>query len=381
MSADAGLAAVLAEGAGKLLLEVRSGTGPDGQPPAGGRELGRRGDGVANDYLLERLAAERPGDAVLSEESVDDSARLTGSRVWIIDPLDGSKEYGTPGREDWAVHVALWEKGRGITSAAVAQPALGKVYASHEAYDAQQHAAAVPPQPRIVVSGSRPPIFMDDVAAQLGAEVVTMGSAGAKAMAVVRGEVDAYVHAGGQWEWDSAAPVGVAQAAGLHCSRIDGSELVYNRPHPYLPDLVICRPEIASSLLAAIRTHAPDTADSARVAMAREYVGSLVSHDASKVRLAPDAWRVENGNRTGESGQEIRTELEQGEQYKPIRDIKALEFREWGPNVVARYTLDFGVSPSEVITVHVTEHFDIPGGEIASITAVIEPHERTEGGV
>lgn len=380
MSADASLAAELAEGAGKLLLEVRSGTGPDGQPPASGRELGRRGDGVANDYLLERLTAERPGDAVLSEESVDDSARLTGARVWIIDPLDGSKEYGTSGREDWAVHVALWEKGRGITSAAVAQPALGSVYASHEAYDAHDHSTAGSARLRIVVSGSRPPAFVDDVATELDAEVVTMGSAGAKAMAVVRGEVDAYVHAGGQWEWDSAAPVGVAQAAGLHCSRIDGSELVYNRPHPYLPDLVICRPEIASSLLAAIHTHAPAAADSARVAMAREYIASLVSHDASKVRLAPDAWRVENGRRTGESGPAIRSEVEQGEQYKPIRGINALEFREWDHNVVARYDLDFGASPTAVITVHVTEHFDIPGGEIASITAVIEPYEQTEGG-
>lgn len=376
MSTDARFAADLAEGAGKILLELRACAHHEGTPA--GRELGRRGDAAANDHLLTRLAADRSGDAVLSEESVDDPARATASRVWIIDPLDGSKEYGTPGRDDWAVHVALWERDRGITAAAVAQPALSIVRVSD---DRERGPSGDPERLRIAVSGSRPPAFVDDVAGEVGAEVVTMGSAGAKTLAVLRGDVDAYIHAGGQWEWDSAAPVGVAQAAGLHCSRIDGSELVYNRSHPYLPDLVVCRQEIASVLLAAIRNCAPKTADSGRVAMAREYIESLVSHDATKVRLAPGAWRVENGRRTGESGREIREDLENGEQYKPIRRIRALEFREWDHNVVARYDLEFGVSSSAVITVHVSEYFDIPGGEIESIMAIIEPHRSTEGGV
>ncbi|NMN98965.1 3'(2'),5'-bisphosphate nucleotidase CysQ [Nocardiaceae bacterium YC2-7] len=239
---DARLAAELAAEAGELLLLLRD-------AEAGtidGRELGRKGDNASNVLLLDRLAAERPDDAVLSEESADDKARLTADRVWIIDPLDGSREYGLPDRADWAVHVALWTRGSGIAAAAVAQPALGAVYATDEV-------GAPPPAAgsrlRILVSDSRPPSFTGALEAALGAEIRPMGSAGAKAMAVLRGEAEAYVHAGGQWEWDSAAPVGVALAAGLHCSRIDGSELQYNESHPYLPDLLICRPDLADRIL------------------------------------------------------------------------------------------------------------------------------------
>jgi 3'(2'), 5'-bisphosphate nucleotidase len=159
------------------------------------------------------------------------------------------------GRSDWAVHVALWESGREITAAAVAQPALGAVYSTA---DTAATAATAPladagrRAPLILVSDSRPPAWATPVAAALGGTLAPMGSAGAKTMAVVRGEADAYVHAGGQWEWDSAAPVGVALAAGLHASRIDGAPLLYNQPHPYLPDLVVCRPDLAGSVLAAI---------------------------------------------------------------------------------------------------------------------------------
>ncbi|MFC4002853.1 3'(2'),5'-bisphosphate nucleotidase CysQ [Prauserella oleivorans] len=249
MTTDARVAARLAEEAGRLLLGVRAEAG-DLDP----KKLGRRGDLRANALLLERLAAERPGDAVLSEESADDPARLDADRVWIIDPLDGTREFSRPGRTDWAVHVALWLAGKGIAAAAVAQPALGAVYASDD---------VTPPQRRdgprrILVSDSRPPAFADAVAAQVGAELAPMGSAGAKAMAVLRGEADAYLHAGGQWEWDSAAPVGVVLAAGLHASRIDGTPLEYNAAHPYLPDLLICRPELAEPLLAALAGHARD---------------------------------------------------------------------------------------------------------------------------
>jgi 3'-phosphoadenosine 5'-phosphosulfate (PAPS) 3'-phosphatase len=208
--------------------------------------------------LLAELALARPDDAVLSEESADSDERLAADRVWIIDPLDGTREYGLGGRPDWAVHVALWQVGRGITDAAVAQPALDAVYTS---------AAPLPVTPAppaiVLVSDSRPPAFAANAAAAIGAEVRPMGSAGAKAMAVVRGEAVAYVHAGGQWEWDSAAPVGVALAHGLHASRIDGSPLTYNAAHPYLPDLLICRPEVAPALLAAIAdaAHAADNSE------------------------------------------------------------------------------------------------------------------------
>jgi 3'-phosphoadenosine 5'-phosphosulfate (PAPS) 3'-phosphatase len=240
---DARLAARLAHEAGRLLLKVRESGGPD---------LGARGDAESNAFLLAELAACRPGDAVLSEEAVDDPVRLGADRVWIVDPLDGTREYGLPDRVDWAVHVALWERGRGITAAAVSQPALDLVHASD---DVVPESKPAPATPRILVSDSRPPSFAAAVAADLGAVLTPMGSAGAKAMAVLRGEAEAFVHAGGQWEWDSAAPVGVALAAGLHASRVDGSPLSYNQPHPYLPDLLICREDAAQRLLTAIRAN------------------------------------------------------------------------------------------------------------------------------
>jgi 3'(2'), 5'-bisphosphate nucleotidase len=239
---DARLAADLADEAGRLLLTLREHSGLTG------KELGQRGDADSNALLLRELAEARPRDAVLSEESADSPARLAADRVWIIDPLDGTREFGMPGRDDWAVHVALWQAGRGITAAAVAQPSRDEVYATDTAV------AATRPRPRrrFLVSDSRPPAFAASVAEALHADVVPMGSAGAKAMAVLRGDADAYLHAGGQWEWDSAAPVGVVVAAGLHASRVDGSPLEYNQPHPYLPDLVICRPQLAEALLGAL---------------------------------------------------------------------------------------------------------------------------------
>ena len=238
---DARLAAKLAERAGLLLQQLASTSGLTG------KELGKLGDARANELLLAELHGTRPGDAVLSEEEKDSPGRLSADRVWIIDPLDGTREYGMPGRPDWAVHVALWERGAdAITAAAVAQPDLGTVYASDEARATSTESTVV------LVSDSRPPTFAGPVAEKLGYQLRAMGSAGAKAMAVVRGDSAAYVHAGGQWEWDSAAPVGVALAAGLHASRIDGSPLKYNSETPYLPDLLICRPELADPFLAAI---------------------------------------------------------------------------------------------------------------------------------
>lgn len=370
MSTDAELAADLAARAGDLLLDLRARElGDTPLDKAAAKELGRRGDKAANALLLEALAAARPHDAVLSEESADDAARLDNERVWIIDPLDGSREYGLAGRSDWAVHVALWERGAGITAAAVAQPARGEVYVS----GAARAVSSERDRPRILVSDSRPPAFVDALARRVGGTVEPMGSAGAKAMAVLRGDADAYVHAGGQWEWDSAAPVGVARAAGLHCSRIDGTPLRYNEAHPYLPDLLICRRDLAVPLLAGIAEETGGPVDSPRVAMAREYIESLVTHDASKVRLARHCHRYENGRRTGDSGDEIRSMLETGAQYRPISAVRELEFREWGTDVVARFLLDM-TTGRDALTVAVTEHFGIPSAEIEAITAIIEPH-------
>jgi 3'(2'), 5'-bisphosphate nucleotidase len=247
---DAALAADLAADAGRLLLTIREEVGFD-YPWA----LGDAGDSRANALLLRRLRAERPGDAVLSEEAHDDLARLRSDRVWIIDPVDGTREYSMPRREDWAVHVALWQRVGGpdgrITDAAVALPARDEVYRTDTV---TAGARAHPARPiRITASASRPPAVLYRMADRLEFEMVRIGSAGAKAMAVVRGEVDAYIHAGGQWEWDSAAPSGVVAAAGLHASRLDGSPMIYNRPDPYLPDLLMCRQELADVLLGAIR--------------------------------------------------------------------------------------------------------------------------------
>ena len=187
---------------------------------------------------------------MLSEEGKDDKVRLTSERVWIIDPLDGTREFSEPPRDDWAVHVALWEKGADdLTAGAVAQPALGETFTTGAP-------PVVPPStsqsPRLAVSRSRPPEFTHGLALELDAQLVAMGSAGVKVLSVVRDLTDAYVHAGGQYEWDSAAPVAVARAAGLFTSRIDGSPLRYNQDDVYLPDLVVCRPELADRILAWI---------------------------------------------------------------------------------------------------------------------------------
>lgn len=244
---DHALAAWLATVAGERLLEVRA-------EGLAGRELKDAGDRAAHELLMTLLAEHRPDDAVLSEEGKDDKVRLTSSRVWIVDPLDGTREFSEVPREDWAVHVALWQDGD-LVAGAVAQPALGETF----------HTGAppvVPPstsaRPRIAVSRSRPPAFVNALAEELGAELVPMGSAGVKMISVTRDLTDAYVHAGGQYEWDSAAPVAVARAAGLFTSRVDGSPLAYNQEDVYLPDVVVCRPELADRILGFIAEHGTD---------------------------------------------------------------------------------------------------------------------------
>lgn len=248
---DAELAADLAADAGKLLLQVRAEIGFD-QPWT----LGEAGDRQANSLLLRRLQAERPGDAVLSEEAHDDLARLKSDRVWIIDPLDGTREFSTPGRDDWAVHIALWRRSSNgqpeITDAAVALPARGNVVYRTDTVTSGAAPAGVPGTLRIAVSATRRPAVLHRIRQTLAIQPVSIGSAGAKAMAVIDGYVDAYLHAGGQWEWDSAAPAGVMLAAGMHASRLDGSPLRYNQLDPYLPDLLMCRAEVAPILLGAI---------------------------------------------------------------------------------------------------------------------------------
>ncbi len=272
---DHALAADLAERAGRLLLELRA-TG--GDPGA----LRNAGDRQSHEFLMAELAKARPDDAVLSEEGIDDKARLTADRVWIVDPLDGTREFGEPGREDWAVHVALWARDASasagdLVAGAVALPAQGLVLSTSSATaQADQVAerpdrwgsfrrpsegapAATSPGPgaqrplRMVVSRSRASQLVKDVAALINADLVPCGSVGAKVATVITGENDVYLHSGGFYEWDTAAPVAVARRNGFHASRIDGASVAYNQQDPLLPDILVCRPAIADLLLNAIR--------------------------------------------------------------------------------------------------------------------------------
>ncbi len=237
---DAALARRIAGQAGAMLMQLRAAHG------SSGKSLGDAGDAAAHQLILQALKAARPDDAILSEEAACDGSRLIARRVWIIDPLDGTREFGEQ-RADWAVHVGLAIDGK-AAAGAVALPATGQLWCSENPPALAPEASPL----RIAVSRSRPPAIAQAVAARLGATLLPMGSAGAKAMAVLDGSADMYLHEGGQSEWDNCAPVAVAQAAGLFCSRIDGAPLVYNRPDPALPDLLICHASRAAGLLDAI---------------------------------------------------------------------------------------------------------------------------------
>ncbi len=243
MISDAVAATEIAEEAGQLLLAVRRGG-------ATGAELKDAGDRAAHGCIIGRLAERFPDDAVLSEEGTAVARdRTAKSRVWIVDPLDGTREFSEPARDDWAVHVALVDGGT-LVAGAVALPAQGVTYSSAGPLPALPAPSAAP---RILVSRTRPTEHAVAVADALSGELLPMGSAGAKAMAVVSGRAEVYAHSGGQYEWDSAAPVAVARAAGLHVSRLDGSPLAYDQPDPWLPDLLVCRPELADAVIAVCR--------------------------------------------------------------------------------------------------------------------------------
>ncbi|MEO9462002.1 MAG: 3'(2'),5'-bisphosphate nucleotidase CysQ [Marinomonas sp.] len=237
---DTELAAHLAEITGRILLDVR------GSGMFEGKALGKAGDQTANQFLVHALMAQRPDDGLLSEESKDTDARLSKSRAWIIDPVDGTREYGEE-RADWAVHVGMAVDGVAEIGA-VALPGRDMVLRSDQPVTLPEAAKT----PRFVVSRTRPAKEAQAVCEAMGGELVGMGSAGAKAMAVVLGEAEVYLHSGGQYEWDSCAPVAVARSHGLHCSRIDGSPLVYNQANTYLPDLLICRAELADEALSLV---------------------------------------------------------------------------------------------------------------------------------
>ena len=242
---DAVLAARLATEAGHLLMDIRAEMMTGG---ASAWQIMDTGDISSHRFLVDELRVHRPGDAVLSEEGSEDPRRFNGDRVWIVDPLDGTNEFGERGRSDWAVHVALWEAGR-LSAAAVSLPAHGITLTSDPP---PLLPARTRSRPRMITSRNRVPYAAVIVAKALDCDAIRLGSAGAKAMAVVLGEADIYVHDGGMYQWDSAAPVGVALAAGLHASRIDGSPFVYNERDPWMPDLLICRPELTDTVLDAI---------------------------------------------------------------------------------------------------------------------------------
>jgi 3'(2'), 5'-bisphosphate nucleotidase len=241
---DHRLAAWCATMAGERLEKLRAGG-------LEGRDLKDAGDQLGHSILMGLLAEYRPDDAVLSEEGKDDKARLHSSRVWIVDPLDGTREFSEPPRDDWAIHVALWQDGD-LVAGAVAQPGMAKTFSTAEPPTLSPRSVG---SPRVAVSRTRPPEFVEALAEEIEAELVPMGSAGAKVISVARDVTDIYVHAGGQYEWDSAAPVVVARAAGLHTSRADGSALAYNQEDVWLPDLLVCRPEFADAVSGFVRRY------------------------------------------------------------------------------------------------------------------------------
>jgi len=238
------LAAWAATLAGERLERLRS-SGREG------KDLKDAGDALGHKILMHLLTTYRPDDAVLSEEGKDDRARLHSSRVWIVDPLDGTREYSELPRDDWAVHVALWQDGD-LVAGAVAQPGMAATFSTADPPVVPERTSA---KPRIAVSRTRPPVFVESLARAIDAELVPMGSAGAKVISVARDVTDIYVHAGGQYEWDSAAPVVVARAAGLHTSRADGAPLAYNQGNVWLPDLLVSRPELAETVAAFVRSY------------------------------------------------------------------------------------------------------------------------------
>jgi 3'(2'), 5'-bisphosphate nucleotidase len=245
MCSDDATAHLLARQAGQLLLALRARARRAG---LAAERLGHEGDRRANDFLLARLGDLYPDDAVLSEESADDPRRLVARRVWIIDPLDGTREFAEPGRSDWAVHVALVDDGV-LRVGAVALPARGFTCSTR---DPRSPIARVDGSPRVLVSRTRPAAEAELVAAAVGGQLQPMGSAGAKTVAVIVGDADVYIHSGGQHEWDLAAPAAVALAAGLHVSRLDGTPLRFNQPEPWLPDVLICRVDLAGPILTAL---------------------------------------------------------------------------------------------------------------------------------
>jgi 3'(2'), 5'-bisphosphate nucleotidase len=242
---DVELAVRLAEEAGRRLVDLRMRMFEAG---ASTWDVKDAGDAVSQQYLAQELAIHRPDDAVLSEEGLEDPRRFETDRVWIIDPLDGTREFSEEGRSDWAVHVALWV-GDSFGAAAVSLPAIGRMFSTEPPEPIPEMTRD---RPRLVTSRTRAPYSAVLVAEGLDADAVRLGSAGAKAMSVLLGETDVYVHDGGMYQWDSAAPAGVALAAGLHASRLDGSPLVYNDRDPWLPDLIVCRPELAEPVLKAL---------------------------------------------------------------------------------------------------------------------------------
>jgi 3'(2'), 5'-bisphosphate nucleotidase len=271
---DARLAAALAEGAGRVLMTLRARAG-SGDVAREGKPLGAAGDAAAQAWLAAALAEHRPADAVLSEEAERDAARLDAERVWIVDPLDGTRESAEIDpdgvrRTDFAVHVALWTRDRGLVAGAVALPGRGIVHDSATVVrvdDARARDVLAGTRPlRIAASRTRPPAVVLRLAERPDVELVPMGSNGVKVIAVVDGTVDAYVHAGGQYEWDSAAPVAVARAAGLEATRLDGSPIEYNKPDPWSPDLVVCHPALVAHVRRLLAEAGPDDAPGAPTA-------------------------------------------------------------------------------------------------------------------
>lgn len=263
---DAELARTVAQGAGQLLLELRESYGeiePDDKERA--NALRKEGDRASHEYIAAALSAARPDDAVLSEEGADSDVRLSASRVWIVDPLDGTYEYGQ-NRADFAVHIVLWNtEGQARLEAGVVDlPAQGL---TRSVLDLDPQLGELPTNRpiRIVASRSRPPATLAQTVHHLsgslseagitheGVEVVDVGSVGAKVNEILSGRAEAYIHDTGFYEWDVAAPLNVAHHYGLHAEHIDGQPVVFNQMPPYVNNLVVARADLHGFVMDALR--------------------------------------------------------------------------------------------------------------------------------
>lgn len=256
---DSELSRDVAIEAGRLLLDLRATYGDlDPADVDTANRLRKEADRASHLLIADRISAARPDDVILSEEGKDDPARLVADRVWIVDPLDGTFEFGQ-GRSDFAVHIVLWVRdalsptGARLVASTVELPAQGLTRTDIDTPDVS-FALPTDRPIRIVASRSRAPKWLPDAVAVLAdrmgreVEVIDVGSVGAKVNEILCGRADAYVHDTGFYEWDVAAPYAVAHRYGLHASHVGGEPIRFNQDPPYVTSLLVSIPTLLDDL-------------------------------------------------------------------------------------------------------------------------------------